>query len=168
MSAQPGAGTLAWLDRAVGRLVALGTILSLPISLLLFLQWPLREWVQAYSREANDLAQCLFAFYVSLAITGATRRRSHLATDVLSQRLSPLWRCRLGRAGILVALLPWSLFLLYCAWPTVAMSVQRLESFPETFNPGYFLVKACLILLGLLVLVQALLDWRRQPSQAQP
>lgn len=52
------------LDRTLGRLVTAASVLVLPVSLLLFLQWPLREWVQAYSREANDLAQALFAIYV--------------------------------------------------------------------------------------------------------
>ena len=31
--------------------------LVLPVSLLLFLQWPLRDLVQAYSIESNDLAE---------------------------------------------------------------------------------------------------------------
>ena len=62
-------GPLAILDRTLGRLVAAASILVLPVSLLLFLQWPLREWLLAYSREANDLAQVLFALYVSVAIT---------------------------------------------------------------------------------------------------
>src|SRR5437868_2421511 len=68
-------GPLATLDRTLGRLVAAASILVLPVSLLLFLQWPLREWLLAYSREANDLAQVLFALYVSVAITAATRHR---------------------------------------------------------------------------------------------
>ena len=65
----------AWrraLDRALEALIDAFSTLALPLSLLLFLQWPLRELVQAYSREANDLAQCLFALYVSVAILCAT------------------------------------------------------------------------------------------------
>ena len=157
-SAPPAPTRLRWLDRGVGRVLDAGLALSLPLSLLLFLQWPLRELVQAYSRQANDLAQCLFAVYVSLAITYATRRRSHLATDVVAQRLPPRWRRRLARTAALLALLPWSAFMLYAAWPTVALSVATLESFPETFNPGYFIVKLSLLLLGLLVLAQALIE----------
>src|SRR5664279_1256717 len=75
-----------FLDRVVAGAMRAGMVLVLPLALLLFLQWPLRDLVQAYSREANDLAQCLFALYVSLAITFATRRRAHLATDVIAQR----------------------------------------------------------------------------------
>ena len=159
---------LARVDRGVGLVLAFGMFLSLPLSLLLFLQWPLREWVQAYSREANDLAQCLFAVYVSLAITYATRARSHLATDVMAHRLSSRWHRRLARVAALGALLPWSGFLLYAAWPTVAMSVSVLESFPETFNPGYFILKLSLLLLGLLVFAQALIEAFGPPQEPSP
>ena len=51
---------VAWLDgvdRAVGRLIGAGRWLVLPVALILFLQWPLRDFVRAWSREANDLGQ---------------------------------------------------------------------------------------------------------------
>ena len=62
--------------------------LALPIATLLFLQWPLREWLQAYSREANDLGQILFAVFVAASVTAATRAQAHIAADVLSRRFS--------------------------------------------------------------------------------
>ena len=147
-----------WLDRIVGGITWVGGLLVLPVSLLLFLQWPLRDIVQMYSREANDLAQCLFALYVSIAITYATRRHAHLATDVLAQRYSPRTRAILARLGALFVLVPWSLFILYAAWPMATQSVRQLEAFPETYNPGYFVLKIALLLAVTLVLVQALLD----------
>ena len=146
------------LDRIVESIIRAGTFLVLPVALLLFLQWPLRDLIQAYSREANDLAQCLFALYVSIAITGATRQHAHLATDVVAERYSPTTRSTLARVGALCVLVPWSLFILYAAWPMVAQSVMQLEGFPETYNPGYFVLKLALMLAALLVLVQALLD----------
>ena len=53
------------LDRLIAGVVSLGGLLALPVVLLLFLQWPLRDLVRAYSREANDLGQWLFALYVA-------------------------------------------------------------------------------------------------------
>jgi len=141
-------------------------VLVLPVSLLLFLQWPLRELIQAYSREANDLAQWLFALYVSLAITYASRRRSHLAADALAQRYRPATRRRIERIGALCILLPWATFMLYASWPVVIDSVRGLEAFPETYNPGYFLIKLALLLLVALVLLQALLDLARGDAEA--
>ena len=148
---------LVGLNRFLSVLVAAGSVLALPLSLLLFLQWPLREWVQAYSREANDLAQCLFAVYVSLAITCATRRRSHLAVDAIAHRYAPATRIWLLRGGTLCAILPWSAFIMYAGWPTVSQSIVGLERFPDTFNPGYFLIKGAAWLLALLVCLQAVI-----------
>jgi TRAP-type mannitol/chloroaromatic compound transport system permease small subunit len=153
--------TPAWraaLDRALDAMTNAVGVLALPLSLLLFLQWPLRELVQAYSREANDVAQCLFALYVSVAILCATRRGAHLATDAIAHRYSPATRARFSRIASLAILVPGSLFVLWAAWPIVLQSVLQLEAFPETFNPGYFVVKAAVALLALLVLVQALAD----------
>src|SRR5262249_28007375 len=47
-----------WLDRldaTIARLLGWGAWLALPVVTLLFLQWPLRDLVHGYSREANDL-----------------------------------------------------------------------------------------------------------------
>jgi len=152
------AAHLRTLDRIVAWIVLATGVLVLPVGLLLFLQWPLREVVQAYSREANDLAQCLFAIYASVAVTCATRQHAHLATDIVAQRYSEGTRRLLARAAGLFILVPWSLFVLYAAWPATMQSVRQLEAFPETFNPGYFVLRIAVVLTALLVLVQALLD----------
>jgi len=160
------ARALATFDRLLARLLSAGMILVLPVSLLLFLQWPLRDLLHAYSREANDLAQLLFALYVSLAITYTSRQHAHLAADSLAQRYSEATRTRLARAASLCILVPWSGFMLYASWPIVLQSVLQLEAFPETFNPGYFVIKLALFLLALLVLLQSLLDCLRRAPEA--
>jgi TRAP-type mannitol/chloroaromatic compound transport system permease small subunit len=160
-------GPLGALDRALGRLVATTSVLVLPLSLLLFLQWPLREWVQAYSREANDLAQVLFALYVSVAITAATRDHAHLAADAFAHRYHRPVRHGLARLGALLVLIPWSMFIIYAAWPGVLQSVRQLESFADTFNPGYFILKVALLLLALLTLVQGVVEAFRAHDEAE-
>jgi len=158
------AGTVAVIDRTLGWLVRAGGVLVLPVSLLLFLQWPLRDWVQAYSREANDLAQVLFALYVALAITAATRRQAHLAADALARRYATETRARLQRIAAVVVLVPWALFVLWSTYPIVIQSVRQLESFPDTFNPGYFLLKVAVVLMALAVATQALVTAMRPPE----
>ena len=162
------AALLRTLDRILERIVLATGVLVLPVGLLLFLQWPLREVFQAYSREANDLAQCLFAIYASVAVTCATREHAHLATDIVAQRYPEGARRLLARAAGFFILVPWSLFILYAAWPATAQSVRQLEAFPETFNPGYFVLRIAVVLTALLVLVQALLDVvvKRSPRAA--
>jgi hypothetical protein len=66
-------GLIRSLDRAVAAIVALGRWLVIPVVLLLFLQWPLRDLVRAYSRQANDVGQWTFALVVAVAVTAATR-----------------------------------------------------------------------------------------------
>jgi TRAP-type mannitol/chloroaromatic compound transport system permease small subunit len=154
----PRPSWLIRLDQTAGALCACGFVLVVPLSLLLFLQWPLRDVVHGYSREANDLAQCLFALYVSLAITYATRARSHLAADALARRYSPATRARLYRFASATILLPWSMFILYAVAPIAWQSVAQLERFAETYNPGYFLLKVAVVLLALLALLQAIVD----------
>jgi TRAP-type C4-dicarboxylate transport system permease small subunit len=133
-------------------------VLVVLLSLLLFLQWPLRDVVHVYSREANDCAQWLFALYVSVAVTYATRSRSHLAADALARRYAPATRERLYRCAVAAFAVPWSLFMLYAVAPMLRQSVLQLERFPETYNPGYFLLKIAVGLMALLVLLQAIVD----------
>jgi TRAP-type C4-dicarboxylate transport system permease small subunit len=154
----PRTGFREALDRTLGASVAVASFVVLPVSLLLFLQWPLREIVQAYSREANDFAQILFALYVAVAITAATRSGAHLAADGAGPRLSPRARRAVTRGAALLVSAPWSAFVLWAGWPSLVQSVRQLEAFPETFNPGYFVIRSALALLASLVLVQALLD----------
>ena len=146
------------LDRTVGRLVEAGRWLVLPVALALFLQWPLRDFVQAWSRETNDLGQWIFALYIGLAMTFASRERAHLAVDAIAHRYSPRTRGLIAQWGNLLCVLPWSIFMVWMIWPTVQRSVLALERFPDTFNPGYFLIKIAALLLALLALAQAVLD----------
>ncbi len=152
------AGAAQRPNRIVDRLVTGASIIVLPLSLLLFLQWPLRDGVEAYSREANDLAQILFALYVAVAITAATRAGTHLAADGAGLRLTPRVRRALTRAAALLVAAPWAAFVLWAGWNSLVQSIAQREAFPETFNPGYFILRVALALLAVLVLVQALAD----------
>jgi TRAP-type mannitol/chloroaromatic compound transport system permease small subunit len=150
--------TVLALDRALGALLRLFSWLALPVVLLLFLQWPLRDLVQAYSREANDLGQWIFALFMAAAVTAAGRERVHLAADAFARRYSSCVRSSIARIGALLGLAPWALFVLYASRQGVWMSVKQLESFPDTYNPGYFMVKIALWLLATLLLLQAIVD----------
>ena len=160
-------GTAQWLrraDRAVAAAISAGQWLVLPVSFLLFAQWPLRDLVHGYALEANDLAQWIFALYVSLALTFATRQRSHLAADAFAHRYSPAMRSRIAAIGGFLCVAPWSLFILVVLAPAVWQSVSGFEAFPETYDPGYFIIKAAAWVLALLALAQAALGLR--PGEA--
>jgi len=148
------------IARGLGRLLDLvdGLVkwLVLPLLVLLFLQWPLRDLVQAYSREANDLGQCLFALYVAASVTAATRARAHLAVDAFARRLSGKTRNALAVTCSLAVIIPWAGFVLISSRSLLIGSVLQLERFPDTANPGYFIVKLALGLLAALMLTGAL------------
>jgi TRAP-type mannitol/chloroaromatic compound transport system permease small subunit len=149
---------LRCLDRLIGYLVAAAKWLALPLTTLLFLQWPLRDLFRSYSREANDLGQVAFGLFVAVSITAATRAGTHLAADLLAQRYSARTRQRLNRLGAAVGLLPWALFVLIAGKSTVVPSIQHLESFSDSGNPGYFLIKLALWVMAAAILGQSLVD----------
>ncbi|MGE5504779.1 MAG: TRAP transporter small permease subunit [Actinomycetota bacterium] len=142
----------------IDRLMGAGRWLVLPLGLLLVAQWPLRDLVGAYSRQANDAAQCLFALYVALAVTQATRRGAHLAAHSPAHRLPAAARRRLARLGAAVMVAPWAAFVVVSGWPSTWQSVRGLEAFPDTYDPGYFIVRLSAMVLAALALVQAVRD----------
>ena len=115
------------LDRLIGLIVAAAQWLALPLILLLFLQWPLRDIVRAYSREANDLGQIAFALLVAVSVTAATRAGTHLAADTLAQRYSPRTHSRLRKGIAAVGLIPWALFVFISGKSFVVPSVLELN-----------------------------------------
>jgi TRAP-type mannitol/chloroaromatic compound transport system permease small subunit len=146
------------LDRLIGQVVAVAKWLALPLIVLLFLQWPLRELLRSFSREANDLGQVAFALFVAVSVTAATRAGTHLAADLLARRYSARARRRLHQAGSAIGLLPWALFVLIAGKTTVVSSIHDLESFQDSGNPGYFLVKLAVWVMAALILGQSLVD----------
>ena len=149
------------LDRWLEQGLRAGRWLVLPVSLLLLAQWPLRDLIQAGSRQANDAAQALFALYIALALSFASRRHAHLAAASLAESYGEAARRRLGRLGNLAFVTPWAAFIVVTASPATWQSLAQLEAFPDTYNPGYFLVRLATWLLALLALLQALLHaWR--------
>jgi TRAP-type C4-dicarboxylate transport system permease small subunit len=139
--------------------------LVLPLAALLFAQWPLRDLVQAHSTQANDLAQILFALYMAVAVTAASREGMHLsaghAPDEHSKAPSR-WRAW----ALLACTAPWALFLLWASAPSVWQSVRQFERFGESFNPGYFIVQLALWLMAFLILAQAL--WAATKPRTDP
>jgi TRAP-type mannitol/chloroaromatic compound transport system permease small subunit len=149
---------LRQIDRAIGGFLAVMQWLALPLVLLLFLQWPLRDIFRAYSREANDLGQIVFALLVAASVTAATRAGTHLAADTVAQRYSALTRHRIKQIGTAIGIAPWALFVLFAGSSMVLPSLRELEAFPETYNPGYYIIKLALWLMVILILIQSVVD----------
>ncbi len=120
--------------------------LSLGVTLLLFAQWPLREsGLGAAAVLANDSAQLMFALYLAAALGWAERRGAQVTLHPGGRRSRGL-----RVAGALLPL-PW------CAWLAVTSAapawraVLSLEHFPESFSPGYFLIRTAALVLALVL-----------------
>lgn len=149
------------------RIVTFASVLVLPLALLLFAQWPLRDWLQAFSRQANDAAQIIFALYAAVAITAASISKSHLAlAKHAPSAITSIARWK--RWLLLLCVAPWAVFLLWTAVPQMLASVAGLESFSEGLTPGYFVLRIALVLLALLVLVHAVDSARSNRRQDHP
>ena len=131
--------------------------LVLPLAVLLFAQWPLRDLVGAWSRQANDVAQWIFALYVAFAVRAATRARVHMATSLGIPATASRWRRAVDRCGEAVLVLPWALFVLVSGAAPTWRSVVGLEAFSDTFDPLYFVIRVSAWLLALGVLLEAVL-----------
>jgi TRAP-type C4-dicarboxylate transport system permease small subunit len=153
-----GAGV--FMTKAISYFVGCAAALVLALATLLFAQWPLREVFQAYSREANDLGQIIFAWYVAAGVAAASWRGVHLVvhashrgnaekTAHSAADSSTKWRAL--AAAWCVA--PWAVFMLWSSFPTVVQSVANRERFAETLNPGYFAIRLALVVMLLLMLL---------------
>jgi TRAP-type C4-dicarboxylate transport system permease small subunit len=152
---------LAWtLDGTLGLL----KWLVLPISALLFLQWPLREYVQQFSREANDLGQILFALYVAASVSAATRAGSHLTASNAAHGYSPTAQRAIRVTSNVGAVIPWLAFIAWSATPMIVSAASNFERFQDSLNPGYFIVKLALWLLAGTLLIASMLDCRANPA----
>lgn len=146
------------LERGVGRLLSLLAWLVTPVALLLFLQWPFRDLIQAYSREANDLGQWIYALYMAGAVTAATRAHLHISADAIAQGYKPTLRRLIEKSAILLGFLPWSAFVLYAGGRSALISALEFEHFADTNNPFYFIIKLSAMLLAFLMALQAIID----------
>jgi TRAP-type mannitol/chloroaromatic compound transport system permease small subunit len=94
---------------------------------------------------------------VAAAVTAATRAHAHLATDVMARGYSRRTRRALAKIGVVIGVLPWAIFVLIAGKNIVVASVLGWEAFPDTANPGYFLLKLALWVLAGLMLAQGII-----------
>jgi TRAP-type mannitol/chloroaromatic compound transport system permease small subunit len=112
---------------------------------LLWIQWPMRVFSGGNARLFNDIGQIVFAFFWVLAFAVACSTQSHLklTSSVHSKPEHTIWRTTWS----LMFTLPWAVFVIYSAWPLLWHSLQDNEKFPDTYSPGFYLIKLALVLL---------------------
>ena len=119
--------------------------LALPIFLLvvfLWAQWPMRVFASGNPRLINDMGQIAFAYFWVMAFAIACLSQSHLQ---ISNNAAPTKKGRRAWTGFVLSL-PWAIFLVYSAWPLFINSWHENEKFPDSYSPGFYLIKLALIL----------------------
>ena len=120
--------------------------LTLPVVLLvvfLWAQWPMRVFASGNPRLINDMGQIAFAYFWVMAFAIACLSQSHLQ---ISNNAAPTKKGRRAWTGFVLSL-PWAIFLVYSAWPLLINSWHENEKFPDSYSPGFYLIKLALILL---------------------
>ena len=119
--------------------------LTLPIVLLvvfLWAQWPMRVFASGNPRLINDMGQIAFAYFWVMAFAIACLSQSHLQ---ISDNAAPTKKGKRAWTGFVLSL-PWAIFLVYSAWPLLINSWHENEKFPDSYSPGFYLIKLALIL----------------------
>ena len=166
----PLTGTLGAIGFAVLLLVLVGGLEDLLGSAVFLLAGCYVLGLFAGRHPLDERAPLVAAALLACAelATWSLERRHHVPVgrQLVLARLGAL--CTLVLAGLAASalvVLPAMSYVLWLAAPMVARSVVALEGFPETFNPGYFLLKLALLVLAAAALLQALLDVIRPPRQ---
>lgn len=137
----------------VGRAVSWMVLL---VVLMLFVQLPLRQVFGWGNLVANDLGQLFHATLFMVGIPYAFRWGAHIRLDVLYSRMSERGRALVDLLGNLLLVLPWLGVVTLYGMPMVLRSVRELERFPETFTPGYFLLRFALLSFLALMALESL------------
>lgn len=131
------------------------------VVVLLFAQIPLREFFRAGNGLSNDMGQLAHAAVVVTGIALAMRARAHVRVDLLTQAWSERRRALVELICTTLFVLPWMAAIAWFGWPIVRRGFAVVERFPETFSPGYFLLKGLILALAALVALQAFADMAR-------
>lgn len=113
----------------------------------LWVQWPMRMLLIGDARFINDIGQIAFAFFVVIAFNDANRTQSHLS---IHSQHKPEIRTHFWMQWIKYFFLTaWAVFVAYSAFPLFIHSLKEAEKFPDSYTPGYFLLKLALLILPL-------------------
>ena len=147
------ADTIDALTDSIGRVAAW---LVLIVIALLFAQWPLREIFGRGHLLANDIGQIVHAAVFMFGLSYALRWDRHVRMDVFYRRMSPRRQAMVNFVGTLFLLLPWCALMAGFGWSYAWRATRVMETFPDTWSPGYFVFKLLLVLCFALLGIQAL------------
>ena len=101
------------------------------------------------------MGQLAHAAVFMIGVAYAWRWDRQVRVDLFYRRMSARQRAIVNLFGTVFLLLPWLAVVAWDAVPTVLLSVQIVERFPESGSPGYFLLKSLLLAFAATMTLQA-------------
>ncbi len=135
-----------------GRLVAW---LSFAMVIVTFLVVLLRYAFDIGSIALQESITFMHAMLFMLGAAYTLRHEGHVRVDIFYRRLGEHGRAWVDLLGVLLLLIPVTLFITWVSWEYVASSWSLLEGSREAGGlPGVFLLKSVIPLMALLLLLQ--------------
>ena len=151
-----------WIDRFTeytGKLVSWLVIL---LVLLVGYDVTMRYLFQSGSIALQELQWHLFSTLFLLGAAYTLKDDEHVRLDLLyrSRFVSDKMRAWIDALGVLLCLIPFSLLIIYCAWPFVKQAYLFHEASPDPGGLSYrWLIKAMIPIGFLLLLLQGIAEF---------
>jgi TRAP-type mannitol/chloroaromatic compound transport system permease small subunit len=104
----------------------------------------------------------LFSLVFLLGAAYTLKRNEHVRVDVLYGRLSRRMRAWIDAIGMVVFLLPFSVFCLIVSWPSVRNSWQVLEGSPDPGGLPRYPIKSVILVAFVLLILQGIAELIRR------
>jgi TRAP-type mannitol/chloroaromatic compound transport system permease small subunit len=147
------------LNEWTGRLMAW---LTLAMVIVTFSVVVLRYLFDLGSIALQESITTMHALVFMLGAAYTLRHEGHVRVDIFYRRFGERGRAWVDLLGVLLLLLPVTLFIIWISWEYVAASWSLLEGSRETGGlPGVYLLKSVIPLMALLLLLQGVaMGWR--------
>jgi TRAP-type mannitol/chloroaromatic compound transport system permease small subunit len=143
------------LGTSVAWLTAVMAIVTTAIVLL-------RMVLGSGSIGAQESLTYMHALIIMLANAYTLGADGHVRVDIIYRRLNELQRAWINALGTVLFLLPFALFTVLISWDYVAASWQVMETSSDAGGiPAVFLLKSLLVINGVLLILQGLVELLR-------
>lgn len=115
-----------------------------------------------------ELQWYLFSAVFLLGGAYTLKHRAHVRVDVLYDRLPARARGWIDRVGLLVLLIPFSIFMLVVSWDPVSHSISLAEQSPDPGGLPRYIVKPLVPLGFALLLLQGVAEALRRRDVDEP
>jgi TRAP-type mannitol/chloroaromatic compound transport system permease small subunit len=155
------------LNDGIGRLLAWLTLVMVVVTFGVVV---LRYLFDLGSIALQESITTMHALLFMLGAAYTLRHEGHVRVDIFYRRFGVRGRAWVDLLGVVVLLVPVTLFIIWVSWEYVASSWRLHEGSREAGGlPGVFLLKSVIPLMALLLLLQGVaMGWRAFALLRQP